>query len=164
MTRELPSVRPVEQVRAEALSGLQGLRQHLIEEGVDIDHPSSDPDPLQRAQGSLAFVLYAIGPIVEELFAGDRPPVNLTSWRSIGNSPIRYVGAPPEVIIPSIYGASGVDIIYGTHVTRPATSLDHRQLDSEWNQGRNRRSITELGNLSRGQLITKFERAIRKIH
>jgi len=157
-------VKPTAKIKAEALKGLQNLRLHLIEQGVEINKRSPDPDPVQRAEGNLAFVLYAVSPVVLEIFNRRWKSLDFGSWvQRISGDSLRYTfdlsqGKPRgKVIIPS---RSSADIVYGS-MTYGSVELDNRILEDRWEEGLNRHAIKNFGNLSRGQIIQKFEKAIR---
>jgi hypothetical protein len=157
-------VKPTAKIKAEALNGLQNLRLHLIEQGAEINKRPPGPDPVQRAEGNLAFILYAVSPVVLEIFKRRWKSLDFGSLvQKISGDSFRYTvdmsqGTPRgKVVIPS---RSSADIVYGS-ITYESVELDNRTLEDRWEKGLNRHAIRGFGNLSRGQIIRKFEKAIR---
>lgn len=152
MEREISQVRSTEELREETLSGLATLRQHLIEANADMDHRPDDPDPAQRAKCNLSFVLHAVNPLVSEYFYRRWMSLNFGSalqrlnGRSLQYS-IEVSEWMPEgkVVIPSYSN----------------TGLNYRTLENLYEKNLYRREIERFGNLSREQILQKFEKAIR---
>lgn len=139
-------------MKQEALSSLATLRQHLIESNADMEHRPDDPDPVQRAECNLAFVLHAVSPIVLEYFYRRWISLNFGSklQRLTGRSfqyAVEVSERIPEgkVVIPS-YSKTG---------------LTNSILDDLWEKKMYRGAIKKFGNLSREQILQKFEKAIR---